>query len=88
MIFKHRWTILIYYEQFIVSYKNNHILELNILKSLRCGCFYVIFITKIANIAINLNNENLFELVLNVDDGFIKIKFEDVIIECLKRDWA
>ena len=23
-----------------------------------------------------------------VDDGFIKIKFEDVIIECLKRDWA
>lgn len=51
-----------------------------------CGCFYVIFITKIANIAINLNNENLFELVLNVDDGFIKIKFEDVIIECLKRD--
>ena len=36
----------------------------------------------------NLNNENLFELVLNVDDGFIKIKFEDVIIECLKRDWA
>lgn len=39
---------------------------------------------KIQNIYINLNNENLFELVLNVDDGFIKIKFEDVIIECLK----
>lgn len=40
--------------------------------------------SKIINIYINLNNENLFELVLNIEDGFIKIKFEDVIIESLK----
>ena len=43
------FIILIYYEQFIVSYKSNHILEFNVLKSLMCGCFYVIFITKMAN---------------------------------------
>mgnify|MGYP006959226767 CR=1 FL=1 len=53
------FIILIYYEQFIVSYKNNHILELNILKSLRCGCFYVIFITKMANIALFLYTKKL-----------------------------
>ena len=44
------FIILIYYEQFIVNYRNNHILEFNVLKSLRYGYFYDIVITKIDNI--------------------------------------
>ena len=51
----YQFRVFIYYEQFIVSYRSNHILEFNVLKSLRCGSFYAIFITKRANIAKYLN---------------------------------
>lgn len=34
--------MLIYYEQIIVSYRNNHVLEPNILKVLRHGYFSIL----------------------------------------------
>ena len=43
----------------MLSYKSNHILEFNVLKNLMCGYFYVIFITKMANIAL-FNNSYIY----------------------------